>query len=239
MPITRKWHLRDLIEACRAHLGAHILDAILPRVQIEDELPLGVFRHATEEGDAILRVVDRAEAGRGRNRLGRLELVDVFNRFTAANEALTRTAMRHYLDTWLAAERAGEGHHRELREGRLSVQGANRDGHGPYALLEDEVGLVASELDRSDRRQHVCRADRWVAGKRELAPGGKDSYTASMLRIGRREHESRLGIVELSCDLWHKLRSDPRRVGKNRKLITAEQVIGEDVCCEIPRMHWR
>ena len=47
-----------------------------------------------------------------------VELVDAFNRYIADNEALMRTAMRHYLDTWLAAERGGEGHDRELREGR-------------------------------------------------------------------------------------------------------------------------
>jgi AcrR family transcriptional regulator len=47
-----------------------------------------------------------------------LELVDAFNRYVADNETLTRTALRHYLDTWLAAERAGEEHVRELREGR-------------------------------------------------------------------------------------------------------------------------
>lgn len=47
-----------------------------------------------------------------------LEIVDQFNRYTAANEKLSRTAQRHYLDTWLAAERAGEGHDRRVREGR-------------------------------------------------------------------------------------------------------------------------
>ena len=46
-----------------------------------------------------------------------LDLVDAFSRYTADNEALMRTAQRHYLDTWLAAERTGEGHH-QLREGR-------------------------------------------------------------------------------------------------------------------------
>jgi AcrR family transcriptional regulator len=47
-----------------------------------------------------------------------LELVDQFNRYIAANETLFRTAQRHYLDTWLAAERAGEGHDNQLRQGR-------------------------------------------------------------------------------------------------------------------------
>ena len=56
-----------------------------------------------------------ADDGAPRDRL--LDLVDAFSRYTADNEALMRTAQRHYLDTWLAAERTGEGHH-QLREGR-------------------------------------------------------------------------------------------------------------------------
>jgi hypothetical protein len=31
---------------------------------------------------------------------------------------LIRTAQRHYLDTWLAAERAGTGHDQQVRAGR-------------------------------------------------------------------------------------------------------------------------
>ncbi len=47
-----------------------------------------------------------------------LELVDAFNRYIADNETLFRTAERHITDTWLAAERAGEGHDQQIREGR-------------------------------------------------------------------------------------------------------------------------
>jgi AcrR family transcriptional regulator len=45
-------------------------------------------------------------------------VVDALNRYVADHEALYRTAQRHYLDAWLAAERAGEGHDRQVREGR-------------------------------------------------------------------------------------------------------------------------
>ena len=45
-------------------------------------------------------------------------VVDALNRYIADHEVLYRTAQRHYLDTWLAAERAGEGHDRQVREGR-------------------------------------------------------------------------------------------------------------------------
>lgn len=47
-----------------------------------------------------------------------LELVDEFNRYTFANEALYRNLLRHYMEMWLAAEHAGEGHANPVREGR-------------------------------------------------------------------------------------------------------------------------
>ena len=47
-----------------------------------------------------------------------VEVVDELNRYVADNEALYRTAQRHYLDTWLAAERVGERHDRPVRKGR-------------------------------------------------------------------------------------------------------------------------
>jgi AcrR family transcriptional regulator len=47
-----------------------------------------------------------------------LEVVDVFNRHLLENEALWRTASRHYMDAWLAAYRAGNGPDTRLREGR-------------------------------------------------------------------------------------------------------------------------
>jgi AcrR family transcriptional regulator len=47
-----------------------------------------------------------------------LDLVDEFNRYTLANEALYRNLLRHYMELWLAAEQAGEGHANPVREGR-------------------------------------------------------------------------------------------------------------------------
>jgi AcrR family transcriptional regulator len=47
-----------------------------------------------------------------------LQLVDAFNQFVVENEGLMRTAQRHYMDTWLAAERNGDGHDQQLRAGR-------------------------------------------------------------------------------------------------------------------------
>ena len=47
-----------------------------------------------------------------------LEVIDALNHYVCANEKLYRAAQRHYLDTWLAAERAGERDGRHVREGR-------------------------------------------------------------------------------------------------------------------------
>ena len=72
-----------------------------------------------------------------------LELVDGFNRYLAGNETLTRTALRHYLDTWLAAERAGEGHERELREGRRRK------------WISTALGPTLDAMPRGDRQRLV------------------------------------------------------------------------------------
>jgi hypothetical protein len=58
-----------------------------------------------------------------------------------------------------------------------------------------------------------------------------------MLRIRGGKDEGRLRVVELSCDPWHKLRRDSRRIGKDGELIATEDVVGEDVRCEVPRVH--
>ena len=47
-----------------------------------------------------------------------VEILDELNRYVAANERVSRTAQRHYLDTWLAAERAGERDRHHQRERR-------------------------------------------------------------------------------------------------------------------------
>ena len=76
-------------------------------------LELSITLSLAEVDELLARPV-----GRGSPEERLLELVELFNRYVAANEPLMRTAQRHYLDTWLAAERAGDGHDQHLREGR-------------------------------------------------------------------------------------------------------------------------
>ena len=47
-----------------------------------------------------------------------LAIVDQINRHMLANEKLCRTAIRHYNDAWLTAERTGEPNPSLAREGR-------------------------------------------------------------------------------------------------------------------------
>jgi AcrR family transcriptional regulator len=47
-----------------------------------------------------------------------VQVVEELNRYVANHEVLYRSAQRHYLDTWLATERSGGGHDRQVREGR-------------------------------------------------------------------------------------------------------------------------
>jgi len=47
-----------------------------------------------------------------------LEIVDLLNREMLGNEKLCRTAIRHYNDAWLVAERTGESQPSARREGR-------------------------------------------------------------------------------------------------------------------------
>jgi AcrR family transcriptional regulator len=76
-------------------------------------LELSVSMSVDEIDELLVRPVDGTTP---QERL--LELVEAFNRYVAENETLFRTAQRHIIDTWLAAERSGEGHDQQIREGR-------------------------------------------------------------------------------------------------------------------------
>src|SRR5687767_13964523 len=73
------------------------------------------------------------------------------------------------------------------------------------------------------------RAHRGMSGKRKLYARREDPELARVRRILRRQHEHRLRIVELTGDLLHSRFRDSAGVGKNRKLVAAENVIGEYV----------
>jgi AcrR family transcriptional regulator len=76
-------------------------------------LELSLSVSLTEMEGLIAETPDDAEPA---DRL--FALIDALYRYVAANETLARTNQRLYLDTWLAAERAGEDHVTPVREGR-------------------------------------------------------------------------------------------------------------------------
>ena len=76
-----------------------------------------------------------------------IELVEAFNHYIAENETLSRTAQRHYLDTWLAAERSGDGHDAQMREGRRL--------HWLSAILEP-VGDEVPDAERKRLEAALC-----------------------------------------------------------------------------------
>ena len=75
-------------------------------------LELSVSMDIREVEDLVARPLDSTTP---EDRL--LEFVDLFNRHALANERLYRTGTRHYMDMWLAANRAGDDHP-YTREGR-------------------------------------------------------------------------------------------------------------------------
>jgi len=105
-----------------------------------------------------------------------LEFVDLFNRHVLANERLYRTGTRHYMDTWLAAERAGDdhAHTREGRRARMiaTILGPLRDSAREVDLtrLEAALCLVAGG-EAIEVLRDVCRLEpeealavtRWTA----------------------------------------------------------------------------
>ncbi len=99
-------------------------------------LELSVNVEVAEIEELLVRPADGAAP-----RVRLLEVVDTFNRHVTANETLYRTVLRHYMDTWLAAEDAGEGHEYQIREGR-------RRRWISSALEPMSDGLTGPEMER-------------------------------------------------------------------------------------------
>ncbi len=64
-------------EAGGAQVAEHVVEPVLTRIQVEDELLLGEGRDVPEERSPVLRVVDRAEDRRRRDWGWRHVLVQV------------------------------------------------------------------------------------------------------------------------------------------------------------------
>ena len=78
-------------------------------------------------------------------------------------------------------------------------------------------------------RQDERRADVGMTRKRHLGARRKNPDTSGVCRIGRRQHESRLGKIELVGDGLHLSVGKTARIGNDRHRVAAELPIGEDI----------
>ena len=77
--------------------------------------------------------------------------------------------------------------------------------------------------------QHEGRADVGMAGERHLGLGREDPDLGGMRRVLRRQHEGRLGEVELGGDRLHLLGGQASGVGHDGQGIAAEPAVREHV----------
>ena len=102
-------------------------------------------------------------------------------------------------------------------------------------LLEDHVPAI--ERDAANpvlMRQDERRADVGMTRKRHLGARRKNPDTSGVCKIGRRQHESRLGKIELVGDGLHLSVGKTACIGNDRHRVAAELPIGED----IDRLKW-
>ncbi len=126
---------------------------------------------------------------------------------------------------------------RQLCKLRLAVRRPYGDGNGSHAFLENDPSLGSLQRNDAGRGEHVRGADGGMAGKLQLAARGEDAHLGGMARVVGREHERRFGVVELPRDVLHESRLDVSSIGKDRELVTAKAVVGENVCREISGAH--
>ena len=126
----------------REKLGVDDVEPVAPRVEVEDELPLGEVGHATEERRTVAGVVQRAEHRRRGDRASRRELVDV-----------------RELDLRDTAEPGARGiDHRRTRIDADVVQ-------SEWEKVLGQPGVAAREIEHC-----VAVLQRWAERAHELGP---------------------------------------------------------------------
>jgi hypothetical protein len=142
---------------------------------------------------------------------------------------LERARLRDYCGVEIAndPELLGCGQRRSRDETTDSV---DRHSDESGDLLEDHVPAIERDaanpiLVRQDKR----RADVGMTRKRHLGARRKNPDTSGVCRIGRRQHESRLGKIELIGDGLHLSVGKTARIGNDRHRVAAELPIGEDI----------
>ena len=97
----------------------------------------------------------------------------------------------------------------------------------------DQAGLLLEHQPVAARRpmprQHEGGADIGMAGEGQLGLGREDADLGGVRRVLRRQHEGRLGEVELGGDRLHLLGREAFGVENDGQRIAAELPVGENV----------
>jgi hypothetical protein len=110
---------------------------------------------------------------------------------------------------------------------RAVIQGLDHAGHDPDLLLQAEgAGIAPGGLLQG--QQHRC-AHRRVAREGQLPAGGEDAQARPVAGLGGRQHEHRLGQVELPRDGLHGGRVEAVRIEHHGERVAGEPVLGEHV----------
>ena len=68
-----------------------------------------------------------------------------------------------------------------------------------------------------------------MAGERHLIGRAEDAQVGAVSRLDRRQHEHRLGQIELARDRLHALVAQPFGIQDDGELVAGERLLGEDV----------
>ena len=110
------------------------------------------------------------------------------------------------------------------------------DRNEPCLFLEGHGDGSVERTELARRRQNEGRADVRVARERDLDRGREDAHAPRVPGLGR-QHERRLGEVELARDLLHPGVRDAARVRQHGERIAAERGVREDVAVQVAVLH--
>ena len=136
--------------------------------------------------------------------------------------------------------RQADGRGDDLRRHRLDQRerlrrGKARRHHDPVLARHVERHQTRDLLEHqpvaapAHARQHEGGPDIGMAGEGQLGLGREDADMGGVRRVLRRQHEGRLGEVELGGDGLHLLRRQALGVGHDGQGIAAEFPVGENV----------
>ena len=150
---------------------------------------------------------------------------DVAGRQREAGRRLFDGKMRHPLQRL---------RRREFGADEPALLGHDLDRHEARALLEQEPRRRFFR----QRRQHEGGADIWVACKRKLPVHREDAHLRVVGLVSRRQHKSRLRIIELGGDRLHLFGRQPAGIEHDGERVAAEGAVGENVHSDVTPLHF-